>query len=215
MRRPKPPLADSRLAAYLRSLLPCLMDTFRGPLTAQGFTLTTPAIKTFKSSVRTPCGTVRASSNPAFYCANTIYWPVSSDNGREAYTFARLGYVGLLAHEFGHHIQGNTGILRGYGLASVDASRSQRLELSRRLELQAQCFEGVFLAHNRSALSVGSRDQREIRAWHSFTGDEDPPASRKADHGTSKAQVAWLEKGQAGGDFGRCNTWTASRSSTT
>ena len=213
VRRPDPPLKNSALAPYLRTIVSCLMDTFRTPLAQKGFTLKTPKVKTYKGSIKTPCGRVGSSSNPAFYCSNTIYWPVSSDDGREAYTLARLGYVGLAAHEFGHHLQSTTGMLYSYGVSYSGSSRSARLTLSRRLELQAQCFEGVFLAHNRRALDVSSRDRREIRAWHSFTGDEDPPSSRQPDHGTSKAQFAWLDKGLDGADFGRCNTWSASKKS--
>ncbi|MET1004606.1 MAG: neutral zinc metallopeptidase [Propionibacteriaceae bacterium] len=212
IRRPKPPLKNSKLAPYLRTVVDCLVDAFRAPLEKEGFELTTPKVKTFKKSVKTPCGTLRSNSNPAFYCAGTIYWPVSSDDGREAYTFARMGYVGLTAHEFGHHLQAVTGLLYGYGYQYNEASTKARYTLSRRLELQAQCFEGVFLAQSKKSIKLSSRDKSEIRTWHSYTGDEDPPSSRKPDHGTSKAQVRWLERGLDGADFGRCNTWSASKS---
>jgi predicted metalloprotease len=213
VRRPKPPLKNSALAPYLRTVVDCLVDTFKAPLAREGFTLTTPKVKTFKKSIETPCGTLSSNSNPAFYCAGTIYWPTSSDDGREAYTFARLGYVGLTAHEFGHHVQATTGILYGYGSRYAEADRKERYALSRRLELQAQCFEGVFLAQGRKSIKLSSRDRSEIRAWHSYTGDEDPPSSRKPDHGTSKAQLRWLDRGLDGADFGRCNTWSASSKS--
>jgi predicted metalloprotease len=212
VRRPKPPLKNSKLAPYVRSLVDCMVDAFRGPLKKQGFELTAPKVKTFKKSVKTPCGTLRSNSNPAFYCAGTIYWPVSSDDGREAYTFARMGYVGLTAHEFGHHLQATTGLLTGYAYQYSDSTTKSRYTLSRRLELQAQCFEGVFLAQTKKSLKLSSRDRSEIRTWHSYTGDEDPPSSRKPDHGTSKAQLRWLDRGLDGADFGRCNTWSASKS---
>ena len=65
----------------------------------------------------------------------------------------------------------------------------------------------------RDRRSGGEHDRTELREWHSYTGDEDPPSTRKPDHGTSKNQVAWLEKGMAGADFGKCNTWSASSKS--
>ena len=213
VRRPKPPLKNSALAPYLRSVVGCLVDAFREPLKKQGFSLTTPKVKTFKGSIGTPCGRLGSYSNPAFYCSGTIYWPVTSDDAREAYTFARLGYVGLAAHEFGHHIQSTTGILYEYGTRYAEEDRSGRYALSRRLELQAQCFEGVFLSHDRKALKLTGRDRSEIGTWHSYTGDEDPPSTRNPDHGTSRAQLAWLDKGLDGADFGRCNTWSASSKS--
>lgn len=213
IRRPKPPLKDSALGPYLRQLVDCLVKDFKPPLAAKGFELTTPKVKTYKGSVETPCGRLFSTSNPAYYCSGTIYWPVTSDDGREAYTIARLGYVGLIAHEFGHHLQLTTGILSEYSARYYAADRKGRYALSRRLELQAQCFEGVFLSYEEEWIKLSRRDRAELRLWHSYTGDEDPPSSRKPDHGSSKAQIRWLEKGLANSDFGRCNTWTASAKS--
>ena len=63
--------------------------------------------------------------------------------------------------------------------------------------------------------TMSAKDRTELKAWHSYTGDEDPPEDRKPDHGTSKAQFAWLERGLDSGDFASCNTWTASAKSIT
>ena len=64
--------------------------------------------------------TVRPEGAPAYYCSitRTIYWPATGDDGSEAYTFARLGYVGLVAHEFGHHMQAASGMLSEYAQRS-------------------------------------------------------------------------------------------------
>ena len=175
-------------------------------------------MQTFGGRVETPCGTYGQREAPAYYCAasQTIYWPTSSDDRDEAYTFARLGYVGLMAHEFGHHVQAMSGMLTEYAVRYFEASKkSDRFLLSRRLELQAQCFEGVFLATASRALRENETDRAELRTWHSYTGDEDPPKSRLPDHGRSRAQIAWLERGLDSADFGRCNTWRASRESVT
>ena len=127
---------------------------------AKGFILETPRIKTYRRSVKSPCGKFGQRGAPAYYCSpsKTIYWPLSGDDRSEAYTFARLGYVGLLAHEFGHHLQAVTGMLGEYGQRYARAKgRSDRYLLSRRLELQAQCFEGVFLTVAERDLSVDRR----------------------------------------------------------
>lgn len=213
MKRAKPPLKNSALAPYLRDVVDCFVKVFKPALAKQGFELTTPKIKTYKKSIDTDCGTLTSNGSPAYYCSGTIYWPVSSDDDNEAYTYARLGYVGLAAHEFGHHLQATTGMFSEYGTLYADASKKERYELSRRLELQAQCFEGVFLTYASKEIDLSSYDRTQLREWHSYTGDEDPPSTRKPDHGTSKNQVAWLEKGMAGADFGKCNTWSASSKS--
>jgi hypothetical protein len=215
IRPAKPPLRNAELAPYLRSLVKCLVKVHRKPLAARGFTVTEPKIKVYRSTVDAPCGRFDQKGAPAYYCSvdRTIYWPATRDDGREAYTFARLGYAALLAHEFGHHVQAVTGMVIAYaGLYAKADSRGQRYILSRRLELQAQCFEGVFLATVARSIELSAADRDELRGWHGFTGDEDPPKNRKPDHGTSASQIRWLVRGLDSQDFGRCNTWTAPRS---
>ncbi|HEY0240753.1 MAG TPA: neutral zinc metallopeptidase [Friedmanniella sp.] len=217
VRRPKPPLADKKLQPYLTEVVDCLTKVFTAPLAARGFQLVEPKIETYHKRVESPCGDFGQGGSPAYYCfgTQTIYWPDTVDDGREAYTFARLGYVGLTAHEFGHHLQATTGMLRAYSIEYGKASKNGKYALSRRLELQAQCFEGVFLHATSKDLDMTRKDSTELKAWHSYTGDEDPPKSRKPDHGTSKAQWGWLKTGLASGNFADCNTWTASAKSVT
>jgi uncharacterized protein len=216
VRSPKPPLKDANLASYGKKLVGCLVKAFAKPLGAYGIDLTAPKIKAYRNSIKTPCGRFGQRGAPAYYCSitRTIYWPVTGDNGAEAYTFARLGYVGLVAHEFGHHLQSASGMLSEYAQRSYEAkSRSARYLLSRRLELQAQCFEGVFLAVTARSIRLSSSDRYQLGVWHAYTGDEDPPESRKPDHGSSAAQIRWLNRGLNSADFGRCNTWTAKKKS--
>ena len=217
VRRAKPPLANKKLQPYLTEVVDCLTTVFKAPLAARGFTLVQPTVKTYHRRVESPCGDFGQSGSPAYYCSTTrtIYWPDTVDDGREAYTFARLGYVGLTAHEFGHHLQATTGMLSAYSSAYDDASKKERYALSRRLELQAQCFEGVFLHATADDLDLRRKDRTELEAWHGYTGDEDPPENRKPDHGSSKAQWKWLERGLDSGDLADCNTWTAKAKSVT
>jgi uncharacterized protein len=215
VRSPRPPLRNADLAPYTRSLLNCMVKVFDKPLAAKGFTLTGPKVQVYKSSIKSPCGRFGQKGAPAYYCAanRTIYWPATRDDSREAYTFARLGYIALTAHEFGHHLQLTTGMVNEYGRRyEATKSKGERYLLSRRLELQAQCFEGVFLQTVARSIRLNPVDREELRMWHSYTGDEDPPLNRKPDHGTSAAQVRWLDRGLDSQDFGRCNTWSAPKS---
>ena len=216
VRSPKPPLKDANLATYGKKLVSCLVKAFAKPLAVYGIDLTTPKIKAYRKTIKTPCGRFGQRGAPAYYCSitRTIYWPVTGDDEAEAYTFARLGYIGLVAHEFGHHLQATSGMLSEYAERSYKAkSRSERYLLSRRLELQAQCFEGIFLAVTAGSIGLSSSDRYQLRMWHAYTGDEDPPENRKPDHGSSAAQIRWLNRGLESADFGRCNTWTAKKKS--
>jgi uncharacterized protein len=216
VRSPQPPLQDTNLGPYGKKVVNCLVKAFAKPLAAHGIELKTPRVKAYRKTIKTPCGRFGQTDAPAYYCSvtHTIYWPVAADDANEAYTFARLGYVGLVAHEFGHHLQAESGMLREYGERAFTAkSRGQRYLLSRRLELQAQCFEGIFLATAARSINLSNNDRYQLRTWHTYTGDEDPPASRKPDHGSSAAQIRWLNRGLDSADFGRCNTWKASKKS--
>jgi uncharacterized protein len=216
VRSPKPPLKDANLASYGKRLVGCLVKAFAKPLAAHGIKLTTPKVKAYRKTIKTPCGRFNQRGAPAYYCSatRTIYWPMTADDGSEAHTFARLGYIGLVAHEFGHHLQAESGMLSEYALRAYRTKeRSERYLLSRRLELQAQCFAGVFLAVAAGSLELSSNDRYQLEVWHSYTGDEDPPGSRKPDHGSSAAQIRWLTRGLDSADFGRCNTWKASKKS--
>jgi uncharacterized protein len=216
VRSPQPPLKDANLAAYGKKLVGCLLKAFAAPLAAYGIELTTPKIKVYRNTIKTPCGRFGQKGAPAYYCSitRTIYLPATGDDGTEAYTFARLGYVGLVTHEFGHHMQAASGMLSEYAQRSYGTkSRSQRYLLSRRLELQALCFEGIFLTLTAQSLGFSDNDRYQLRIWHAYTGDEDPPSDRKPDHGSSAAQLRWLNRGLDSADFGRCNTWTAKKKS--
>jgi uncharacterized protein len=215
VRSPKPPMRNADLGPYTRRLLNCMVKVFREPLAAEGFTLTAPKVKVYRASVKSPCGRFDQKGAPAYYCSanQTIYWPSTRDDGREAYTFARLGYIALAAHEFGHHLQAVTGMVNEYGrLYGKAKSPGERYLLSRRLELQAQCFEGVFLETVARSIRFNAADREELRMWHNYTGDEDPPSRRRPDHGSSAAQIRWLNRGLDSQDFGRCNTWRAPKS---
>lgn len=208
--RPVP--KNSALKPYINDLVDCYTKVLKGPLAERGFTLTRPKVKTYKGKIETPCGEVGQDGSPAYYCPSnrTIYYPVTADDRNGWYANSRLHYVGLTGHEFGHHLQEVTGLDTGYGSLWQSASKKERLELTRRMELQAQCLEGVTLRYLRKSIKLSERDRAQLRQWHAYTGDEDPPKSRVPDHGTSKAQITWLERGMDSGDFGTCNTWTAS-----
>ena len=69
VRSPKPPLANSALAPYLRSLLKCMVKAFEKPLASEGFDLTTPKVKVYRKTIKSPCGRLGQRAAPAYYCS--------------------------------------------------------------------------------------------------------------------------------------------------
>ena len=216
VRPAKPPVRNAELAPYLRSLVKCLVKVHRKPLAAQGFTVTEPKIKVYRSTVTAACGRFDQKGAPAYYCSadRTIYWPATRDDGREAYTFARLGYAALLAHEFGHHLQAVTGMVNEYGRALCRGRVAGRRGTcsaagsSCRPSASKGCSWPPWPARSGSAPRTG----RSCGPGTASPATRTHRTAGKPDHGTSAAQIRWLVRGLDSQDFGRCNTWSAPKS---
>jgi hypothetical protein len=120
-------------------------------------------------------------------------------------------YLEVFAHEYGHHIQALTGIMDRQAQEREDAgARSARgLELSRRTELEAQCFAGMFVG---SSVYVGffTNDQAVYMQRDQYTRGDEKQKTDMHDHGTSQHYGDWfVNVGEKYNRVWRCNTWTA------
>ena len=170
----------------------------------------------FRNSVQSGCGPASAATGP-FYC------PVDSKAYIDLAFFReltdRFGAPGdfaqayVLAHELGHHVQNVLGInAEVQRLGQQDPDRVN--ELSVRLELQADCFAGVWAhsAFQRDLLSDGDLEEGVDAAG--AVGDDrlgvDSPESFT--HGTSEQRVHWLRTGYETGDVQSCDTFSLDES---
>lgn len=206
------PLAGQALTTELEQLITCNHRALAGPMKTVDVEVSRPELEVYDGETDSPCGMVRATDHPAYYCpANeTIYFPDELDSSGAALTLARLGYVDLVAHEFGHHLQHRSGIYDDYTEWYYAADEQEQLGLTRRSELQAQCFSTLFVGYVADALSVTAADLEELDAMHRMMGD-DHGAGRTPTHGSAAAQLHWMERGLGDGwsDYGQCNTWLA------
>lgn len=203
----RPPLPDARLAAYLQGIADCLTALNAPELEGQGITLSAPRVKTFAIQVNTACGVL---TRYAFYCPEdrTIYVDTRSDDTRRFYGGLRLGYFAVISHEFGHHLQLAGGITQGYATLLETADNEQRLELSRRAELQAACFSGVAYGALWRELDASSQDRDELFDYFDQQSDE---ITREGTHGSARTMKAWFDRGlgTTWSSYDRCNTWIA------
>jgi predicted metalloprotease len=197
-------------AAFFQSALPCLDAAWRPVMEYQGLPFFTPGIA-FPEGTEwsSPCGSVSGGGGAvaAFYCSedNTLYMPFSGLQ-TEMYG-ARPGvYLAVLAHEYGHHVQALSGVMDTYWQARYDvgADTEPGLEMSRRFELQAQCFSGMFLAATYGRGSVDDNVLTEARTSQD-RGDHNPGVPR--DHGTDEHAIGWWEQGAQKNRTYECNTW--------
>jgi len=215
---PAPPANDEGakfVSQVLRSTEQVWTDVFR----ASGRTYQPPKLVLFQGSWPTACGQGQAAMGP-FYCPNDnkVYIDLRFYKVLEQ----RLGAPGqfaqayVVAHEVGHHIQNQLGIMEKVDALRRRGGEAQANALSVRVELQADCFAGVWAA--RSQKESGWRlDPGDIEAGLNAAAQiGDDMLQRKSQgmvvpesftHGSSAQRVNWFKRGIEGGSVERCNTF--------
>lgn len=160
------------------------------------------------ASGQSPCGSYPVEGASAFYChANKgLYLGVedivvtSGGTGDvEAYTF-------LLSHEYGHHVQGESGILGRYQQSRGDGPTTEERDLwTRRGELQANCLGGVFLGSVAGSFPIGEEERANILDDAAKRGDR----GESRTHGSAASGRMWTDHGMDRMDPAACNTWAA------
>lgn len=215
----KPP-ADDQMARFVSVVLADTEDVWREQFKQMGATYRDPKLRLFRGSEPTACGMGQSAMGP-FYCPGDqkVYIDLSFYETMRT----RLGAPGdfaqayVIAHEVGHHVQNLLGIS-----GKVDSMRgripeAQQNALSVRLELQADCFAGVWAHHANNARQILEQgDVEEALNAASQIGDD--ALQRKSrgtvqpetfTHGTSAQRVAWFKKGLQSGSVSQCNTFEA------
>jgi predicted metalloprotease len=208
------PHSSASFAAFLNATSGCLDRTWSTAFSRAGIPFTPPQRVFWSTPGRSPCGDYPAPGVAAFYCSvnNAMYIGVnghaqeSAGNLSVAYNVA---YARNLAHEYGHHVQEEAGILdysREERMAA--GSIAERNAVTRRSELQAQCFAGVFMAAVRPTFPVTSV-QWQVALQDSYGRGDDPSEPDARDHGSSLHYAGWLKRGFTQGITASCNTWVA------
>jgi predicted metalloprotease len=212
---PAPSLASSSTVAqrgYDEQIFGCLVDAWRPPLRKAGLTTQSPRIYVFDSPGTSPCGTFRPRSGSvlAFYCpvGATLYVDVQQ-MARAFPPNHHIAYALVLAHEYGHHLQNAAGILEAED-ATAYARPSDEMELSRRTEVQASCFAGMFVRSIEESYPVTGvqREAFEYYATHAF-GDSASASPSRRSHGSPGTQGNWIARGFNDNDTGDCNSFRA------
>ena len=203
-------VSDQQLAAYYAAGVECL-DAAWGPLlTATNLPFEKPSLDASPELKDGPCGAAPESDHAvAYYCGRnrTIYMPTARlrDNGGGD---APATHLATLSHEYGHHVQALTGMLRAADLKITDAGEKTPagLEMSRRIELQANCFAGMFLASAAGRGSLPTSLARQAQDDFQYAIEEKPENNA---HGSAKNQAQWATAGFKANSTAACNTFAA------
>jgi len=194
-------------------------DVWSALFQAMGSRYEPPKLSLFRKSVVSMCGRASAASGP-FYCPadrklylDTAFFQELQNRFGAPGDFAQA-YV--IAHEVGHHVQNLMGTMREFEQAAGRVDERQRNALSVRLELQADCYAGVwgFYAAKRNLLEPGDAEEG-LRAA-SAVGDDAIQKRTQGyvvpdgfTHGKAEQRTKWFQTGFRSGDPRACNTFSA------
>ncbi len=205
--------SDAALKTHFENLMECLVRVWQPPLTQAGFQIFRPTVTIYVEEIATKCGAGKFPQN-AFYCGadQQIYW--SNTLGPILTPFQDSKYAGdyVMAHEFGHAIQGRTGILTSRNwLLSETPEKDVQLQLRRRTEVQADCFAGIFLRSVSVSRGLTQADSDALQKDFYNGGDDvlsrDPEIV--GDHGRGVSRQFWGTTGLGTGEAGKCNSFVA------
>lgn len=217
---PAGPPARDQMTRFVATVLADTEDTWGELFRANGASYVQPKLVLFSGQTPTACGSGNSASGP-FYCPGDQQLYI--DLGFYQLMQQRFGVSGdfaqayVIAHEVGHHVQNLMGIMQKVDTLRRRLPAKQANALSVRLELQADCFAGVWAFHAnqaRSILEAGDVDgalqaasaigddvlQKQARGYvvpDSFT------------HGTSAQRARWFRRGIDSGTIGECNTFAS------
>lgn len=215
----KPP-ADDRMAKFVATVLGDTEDVWKDVFSKAGATYKEPKLVLFRGATPTSCGQGQAAMGP-FYCPGDQ--KVYIDLGFYETLKTRLGAPGdfaqayVIAHEVGHHVQNLLGISARMDQLRGRVSQAEYNGLSVRLELQADCFAGVWANHAQAARQLLEQgDVEEAMNAAAKIGDDALQRSsghsvvpESFTHGTSAQRQRWFDTGLKNGSVKRCDTFSA------
>jgi predicted metalloprotease len=218
----KAPAREDQMADFVAAVLGSTEETWTEIFARGGKRYQKPVLVLFSGAVQSACGFAQAAVGP-FYCPgdNKLYIDLAfyrdlQDRFRAPGDFAQA-YV--IAHEVGHHVQNQLGVAEQVRRAQSRASKEQGNALQVRMELQADCFSGIWAAHaNRKRKILEPGDVEEGLRAAAAIGDDRIQMSTRGyvspesfTHGSSEQRVRWFRRGLESNDVKACDTFAASQ----
>jgi uncharacterized protein len=203
---------------FVSAVLGDTEDTWGALFEAAGATYSPPTLVLFTGQVRSGCGGASAASGP-FYCPadqkvyiDLAFYDELQSQFQAPGDFAQA-YV--LAHEVGHHVQTITGISDKVRAAQQSASQEEANALQVKMELQADCYAGIWAHHaNRARHVLEEGDVEEALKAASAVGDDTIQKRTQGTivpesftHGSAEQRMSWFRRGLEQGTVEACDTF--------
>lgn len=212
--------SNDESVVFIRKVLAETEDAWTGIFAAAGERYVEPKLVLFNGQFQSACGTASSATGP-FYCPSdqkvyldTAFFDEMRTQFKASGDFAQA-YV--IAHEVGHHVQNLTGVLPKFNRARQSMSESETNAMSVRVELQADCFSGIW---GRYTDQKGILEQGDIEeALNAAQQIGDDALQKRSQgyvvpdsftHGTSAQRAKWFRKGFDSGKVSACDTFSGS-----
>ncbi|HAY28783.1 MAG TPA: neutral zinc metallopeptidase [Candidatus Accumulibacter phosphatis] len=220
-RVPQPPPADDEMATFVAKVLGSTETTWHEVFAAGGRRYQEPKLVLFTGATPTACGTGKSAMGP-FYCPadQKVYIDLAFYRDlRERFKApGEFAQAYVIAHEVGHHVQNLLGISdKVHAAQQHSGDRAAANALSVRLELQADCFAGVWghRADSRSRILEPGDVEQALNAASAIGDDrlqrqtQGQIVPESFTHGSSEQRVRWFRRGMDSGDIRQCDTFSA------
>lgn len=210
--------ADDETKAFVATVLAETEDTWGGIFKSMGKTYEDPKLVLFTNRLNSACGLASTASGP-FYCPTDrkVYLDMGffqemKDQFGASGDFAQA-YV--VAHEVGHHVQNLLGILPKADQARAQMNEADSNKMSVRIELQADCFAGIWGKFTQQKGILDNGDLEEALNAAQQIGDDTLQKKSQGyvvpesfNHGTSAQRVKWFKQGFDSGKLTSCDTFS-------
>jgi predicted metalloprotease len=212
--------ANDEMGQFVSSVLASTEHTWGEIFRRHGQEYQEPKLVLFSGAVESACGFAQSASGP-FYCPQDrrVYIDLEffrelRDRFKAPGDFAQA-YV--IAHEIGHHVQNQLGVMRKAGELQSRSSRGQANAISVRVELQADCLAGIWAGTaNRDRKILEEGDVEEGLNAAAQIGDDRIQKRTQGyvvpegfTHGSAEQRVRWFRRGLESGDLEQCDTFSA------
>lgn len=211
--------ANDEMKQFVATVLAETEDVWTKLFVAQGKTYPEPTLVLFSGAVRSACGTAQSAMGP-FYCPgdSKVYIDLDfyDELRRRFKAPGDFAQAYVLAHEVGHHVQNLVGVLPRFNKMRQSMSETEANRMSVRVELQADCFAGVWAHHTQQKGLLEAGDIEEALNAATQIGDDAIQQSTQGyvvpdsfNHGSSAQRQRWFSKGLQSGEMKACDTFNA------
>jgi len=211
------PARQDEMTDFVATVLAETEDVWNGIMQSQGFDYPEPTLVLFSGAVSSACGNASSASGP-FYCPgdqkvyiDLTFFDELAQRFKASGDFAQA-YV--LAHEVGHHVQNLIGVLPQFNEMRRSMSQAEQNQMSIRVELQADCFAGIWGHFTAQKGLLERGDLEEALNAAQQIGDDTIQRRTQGyvvpesfNHGTSAQRKEWFSRGFESGRLEACDTF--------